>query len=80
MHSETTVQAESLPSGDEYSAVMCFFLFMATQLFIGETGQETLVNGVNMLLYLVFVPGLFFWPGTGCPWLSGIRRRADDGV
>lgn len=39
----------------------CFFIFMAMQLFIGETPQQVkLVNGINMLLYLVFVPGFIF--------------------
>ena len=39
----------------------CFFIFMAMQLFIGETPQQVkLVNGINMMLYLVFVPGFIF--------------------
>lgn len=36
-----------------------FFIFMAMQLFIQDTGQTALVNKINMALFLVFVPGLF---------------------
>lgn len=63
MHRETTVRQNHCHLEMSTLLYMCFFLFMATQLFIGETGQETLVNGVNMLLYLVFVPGFIFWAG-----------------
>ncbi len=63
MHSETTVRQNHCHQEMNTLLFMCFFLFMATQLFIGETGQETLVNGVNMLLYLVFVPGFIFLAG-----------------
>lgn len=41
----------------------CYFIFLTMQVFIGETEQLRLVNGINMLLYLVFVPGFFFCAG-----------------
>lgn len=41
----------------------CFFLYFAMQLFVRETQHARFVNGLNMLLYLVFVPGFLFRTG-----------------
>ena len=63
MQRETVVRQNCCHREMNALLFLCFFLFMATQLFIGETGQETLVNAANMLLYLVFVPGFLFLTG-----------------
>lgn len=53
----------------------CFFLYFAMQLFIGRTEQQRLVNAVNMLLYLVFVPGFLFRAGYCFGTVSRLRSE-----
>ena len=60
MKKETIVRQNSCDEEMNFLLFLCFFLFMATQIFVGGTQQEALVNRVNMLLYIVFVPGFIF--------------------
>lgn len=53
----------------------CFFIYFAMQLFIGQTEQLRLVNGVNMLLYLVFVPGFVFRIGYCFGTISKLKSE-----
>ena len=60
MKKETVVRQNRCDQEMNFLLFACFFFFVATQLLIGKTGQEQLVNKVNMLLYAVFVPGFIF--------------------
>lgn len=60
MKKETVVRQNRCDKEMNFLLFLCFFLFMATQIFIGDTQQAALVNRVNMLLYMVFVPGFIF--------------------
>ena len=53
-----------------------FFLYFAMQIFIGEpTQQAGLVNGLNLLLYLVFVPGFLFRLGYCFHGISQMKEE-----
>ena len=54
----------------------CFFFYFAMQLFVGTTDHLRLVNAVNMLLYLVFVPGFVF--RTGYRFRTIQRLRSEE--
>ena len=61
MKKETVVRQNRCDNEMNLLLFGSFFLYFAMQLFIGEpTQQEGLVNKLNMLLYLVFVPGFLF--------------------
>ena len=60
MKKETVVRQNRCDQEMNFLLFACFFFFVATQLLIGKTGQEQLVNKVNMFLYAVFVPGFIF--------------------
>ena len=54
-----------------------FFLYFAMQFFIGEpTEQAGLVNGLNLLLYMVFVPGFLFRLGYCFRGISLMKEEA----
>ena len=70
-----------MPSGDEYSAVYVLCSFYGHAAFYRRDRAGDAVNGVNMLLYLVFVPGFIFLAGYRVSMaLIDIRIGADDGV
>lgn len=60
MKKETIIRQNRCDQEMNFLLFGCFFLYMAMQLFIRETSQLALVNGINMALYLVFVPGFLF--------------------
>ena len=60
MKKETVVRQNRCDKEMNFLLFLCFFLFMATQMFVVDTQQIVIVNRVNMLLYMVFVSGFIF--------------------
>ncbi|MDO4321078.1 MAG: YfhO family protein [Lachnospiraceae bacterium] len=60
MKKETVVRQNRCDKEMNFLLFVCFFFFMAMQLFVGDTQKLTLVNCINMMLYMVFVPGFIF--------------------
>ena len=59
MGKTTIVRQNRCDSEMNFLLFGCFFFFMAMQLFAGGNGSG-LANGINMSLFLVFVPGFIF--------------------
>ena len=77
MKKETVVRQNRCDNEMNLLLFGSFFLYFAMQLFIGEpTQQEGLVNKLNMLLYLVFVPGFLFRLGYCFGGISRIKEEA----
>lgn len=74
MKRETVIRQNRCDREMSFLLFGCFFLFMGMQMFIGETQQSGLVNAVNMLLYMVFVPGFLMLLG----YCFGRRLREDS--
>lgn len=65
----------------------CFFLYMAFQLFVGDTRLAQLANILNLALYFVFVPGFMFRLGycfwqmhTGMPVQRGKKKMIQSAL
>ncbi len=63
MAKETVVRQNRCDREMNFLLFCCFALFVAMQLFVGDPARPVLVNGINMALYMVFVPGFFFLLG-----------------
>jgi hypothetical protein len=63
MAKETVVRQNRCDKEMNFLLFGCYFFFLAMQLFILDTAKPGLVNGINMALYLVVVPGFFFYLG-----------------
>lgn len=75
MKKETVVRQNKCDREMNFLVFGCFFFFMAMQLFVGETQQSGLVNGINMVLYMVFVPGFIFRLGYS---FGGVLRQNSE--
>ena len=76
MKKETVVRQNRCDKEMKTLLFGCFFFYFAMQLFVGETGQLQLVNTINMLLYLAFVPGFVF--RTGYRFRTVQRLRSEE--
>lgn len=81
MKKETVVRQNRCDQEMNLILFGCFFLYMALQLFVGNTHRPQLANAMNLALYFVFVPGFTFRLGycfrqmnTGMPSERGRRR------
>ncbi|MDY3249517.1 MAG: YfhO family protein, partial [Candidatus Choladocola sp.] len=74
MKKETVIRQNRCDQEMNFFLFGCFFLYMAMQLFVGDTDQLTLVNRINMALYFVFVPGFIFRIG----YCFGRTRRLNS--
>jgi uncharacterized membrane protein YfhO len=63
MAKETVVRQNRCDREMNFLLFGCYFFFLAMQLFISDTARPGLVNGINMALYMVFVPGFLFYLG-----------------
>lgn len=76
MKKETVVRQNRCDKEMNLLLYGCFFLYFAMQFFIVEPGEQAVwVNRINLLLYLVFVPGFLFCLGYR---FSGISRVKEE--
>lgn len=81
MKKETVVRQNRCDQEMNLLLFGCFFLYMAFQLFVGDTQKPQLANALNLATYFVFVPGFMFRLGycfwqmhTGMPVQRGKKK------
>lgn len=74
MKKETVIRQNQCDREMNFLFFCCYIIFMAIQLFGGATRHPALVSSMNLLLYMVFVPGFLFRLGYG----FGRTRRTES--
>ena len=60
---ETVIRQNRRDQEMNLLVLLCYCFYMAMQLLAAESGQARLSNGINLMLYCVFVPGFIFIEG-----------------
>jgi uncharacterized membrane protein YfhO len=77
MKKETVIRQNRCDQEMNFLLFICYFFFMALQLFAAGTQQDSVMN-LNMLLYVVFVPGFLLYLGY-CFRRIAVQKTQEQG-